>query len=196
MSRTGRYKVFPILGAVIVSVALLLLSTLTVDTPYWQAGLYFYIFGAGLGCSMQIIVTIVQNSVDRRDMGTATSSVTFFRFMGGTFGAAVFGAILSSRLVVHLAEQFATLPAHGSGASIPTGGISNNVQRIQGLPEPIHGLVLNGFAESLHDVFLWAVPVLLVALAVSFFIPEVPLKAREAAGEDAGLVDEEVTLAH
>jgi EmrB/QacA subfamily drug resistance transporter len=196
MSRTGRYKVFPILGALIVSVSLLLLSTLTVSTPYWQAGLYFYLFGAGLGCSMQIIVTIVQNSVDRRHMGTATSSVTFFRFMGGTFGAAVFGAILSSRLVVHLAAQLATLPARGNGASIPTGNISNNVQRIQGLPEPIHGLVLNGFAESLHDVFLWAVPVLLVALAVSFFIPEVPLKAREGAGEDAGLVEEEVTLAH
>jgi hypothetical protein len=145
---------------------------------------------------MQIIVTIVQNSVDRRHMGTATSSVTFFRFMGGTFGAAVFGAILSSRLVVHLAAQLATLPGRGNGAPIPTGNISNNVQRIQGLPEPIHGLVLNGFAESLHDVFLWAVPVLLVALAVSFFIPEVPLKARETAVEDAGLVDEEVTLAH
>jgi EmrB/QacA subfamily drug resistance transporter len=195
MSRTGRYKLFPILGALVVSVALLLLSTLTVSTPYWQAGLYFYLFGAGLGFSMQIIVTIVQNSVDKRHMGTATSSVTFFRFMGGTFGAAVFGAILSSRLVVHLAAQLATLPGAGTRGAIPTGNIANNVTRIQRLPEPIHGLVLNGFAESLHDVFLWAVPVLLVALAVSFFIPEVPLKAREAS-PDAEAEAEEITLAH
>ncbi len=195
MSRTGRYKLFPILGALGVSVALLLLSTLTVSTPYWQAGLYFYLFGAGLGFSMQIIVTIVQNSVDRQHMGTATSSVTFFRFMGGTFGAAVFGAILSSRLVVHLAAQLATLPGGAGAGAVPTGNLANNVQRIQRLPEPIHGLVLNGFAESLHDVFLWAVPVLLVALVVSFFIPEVPLKARAEPGPNAA-AEEEITLTH
>lgn len=195
MSRTGRYKLFPILGALGVSVALLLLSTLTATTPYWQAGLYFYLFGAGLGFSMQIIVTIVQNSVDRQHMGTATSSVTFFRFMGGTFGAAVFGAILSSRLVVHLAAQLATLPGRAGAGAIPSGNIANNVQKIQQLPEPIHGLVLNGFAESLHDVFLWAVPFLLVALFVSFFIPEVPLKAREAE-PGAAPAEEEITLTH
>jgi EmrB/QacA subfamily drug resistance transporter len=195
MSRTGRYKLFPILGALGVTVALLLLSTLTVSTPYWQAGLYFYLFGAGLGFSMQIIVTIVQNSVDRQHMGTATSSVTFFRFMGGTFGAAVFGAILSSRLVVHLAAQLATLPGGAGAGAVPTGNLANNVQRIQRLPEPIHGLVLNGFAESLHDVFLWAVPVLLVALVVSFFIPEVPLKARAEPGPHAA-AEEEITLSH
>jgi EmrB/QacA subfamily drug resistance transporter len=197
MSRTGRYKAFPILGALGVIVALLLLSTLTASTPYWQAALFFYLFGAGLGFSMQIIVTIVQNSVDRQHMGTATSSVTFFRFMGGTFGAAVFGAILSSRLVVHLAAQFATLPGHGAAGSVPTGNIANNVQVIQRLPDPIHGLVLNGFAESLHDVFLWAVPVLLVALAVSFFIPEVPLKARaEAPSAETDAAAEMITPAH
>ncbi len=196
MSRTGRYKIFPILGAVTVSIALLLLSRLGVDTPYWQAGLYVYLFGAGLGLSMQIIVTIVQNSVERRHMGTATSSVTFFRSMGGTFGAAVFGAILSSRLATHLAEQFAGQPGL-NGAGAPSGDISNNVQRIQGLPEPIHGLVLNGFAAALHDVFLWAVPVVLVALVVSFFIPELPLKAREdqatARADDASA---DVSVAH
>ncbi len=195
MSRTGRYKFFPILGATTVTVALLLLSTLEVSTPYWQAGLYFYLFGAGLGFSMQIVVTIVQNAVDKRHMGTATSSVTFFRFMGGTFGAAVFGAILSSRIVTHLAEQFqgqpsSTLPAHA-------GNLTNNVELIKRLPEPVHGFVLNAFAESLHDVFLWAVPVLLVALAVSFFIPEVPLKARAAGPEaDEGTSAEEISLAH
>ncbi len=194
MSRTGRYKIFPILGAAVVITALLLLSTLGVDTPYWQAGLYVYVFGAGLGLSMQIIVTIVQNAVDRRHMGTATSSVAFFRSMGGTFGAAVFGAILTSRLAVHLSEQFAGRGGPGVGSA---GVNSNDVTAIQALPEPVRGLVLNGFAESLHDVFLWAVPVVVVALVVSFFIREVPLKARDADPTDeSGQAPQEIAVAH
>jgi EmrB/QacA subfamily drug resistance transporter len=179
MSRTGRYKIFPIIGGIAVAGALVLMSTLKVDTPYWQAALYFWVFGAGLGLSMQIIVTIVQNAVDKRHMGTSTSSVAFFRSMGGTFGAAVFGAILSSRLATHLAAQFAGQPSANGTSRVPSGNISNNVRAIQQLPDPIHGLVLNGFAEALHDVFLWAVPVVLVALVVSFFIPELPLKSRD-----------------
>ena len=125
---------------------------------------------------MQLIVTIVQNAVDKKHMGSATSSVAFFRSMGGTFGAAVFGAILSSRLTVHLADQF----GGRGGAPLPAAGgdVTGNVQKIQQLPEPVHGLVLNAFADSLHDVFLWAIPVVVIALAVSFFIKEVPLKMR------------------
>ena len=193
MSRTGRYKIFPILSALTVVIALVLVSTLGVDTPYWRVGLFIYVFGAGLGLSMQIIITIVQNAVEKRHMGTASSSVTFFRFMGATFGAAVFGAVLSSRLATHLAEQFRSQPG-ASSAAVPTGNLANNVQRIQALPEPVHGLVLNGFAEALHDVFLWAAPVVMVALAVSFFIPEVPLKARDDNPQES--IPDEVALTH
>ena len=193
MSRTGHYKMFPIVGAITVIGALFMLSVLTASSPYWQAALSFYVFGAGLGFSMQIIVTIVQNAVDRRHMGTATSSVAFFRSMGGTFGAAVFGAILSSRLAVHLADQLNGSP---SGA-VPAGGdITGNVQKIQQLPEPVHGLVLQAFADSLHDVFLWAIPVVVIALAISFFIKEIPLKAREVPAEPAAAEPEEIALTH
>jgi EmrB/QacA subfamily drug resistance transporter len=173
MSRTGRYKVFPIIGSVAVLIALLLLSQIGVTTPYWQTALMIWLFGAGLGFSMQIVVTIVQNAVDRRHMGTATSSVAFFRSMGGTFGAAVFGAVLSSRLATHLADSGITGAQSGS---INT----NNVTRIAHLPGPIREVVLNAFANSLDDVFLWAVPTILVALVVSLFIKELPLKARAA----------------
>jgi MFS family permease len=174
MSRTGRYRVFPIVGSITVLIALLLLSQIGVATPYWQSAAMIYLFGAGLGFSMQIVVTIVQNAVDRRHMGTATSSVAFFRSMGGTFGAAVFGAVLSSRLATHLADSGL---GGAQGESINT----NNVTRIARLPEPIHTTVLNAFANSLDEVFLWAVPTILVALVVSLFIKELPLKAREAA---------------
>ena len=174
MTRTGRYKVFPIAGASIVLVGLLLLSRLDVGTPYWQAGLSMFVLGAGLGLTMQVIVTVVQNSVDRRHMGVATSAVTFFRSMGGTFGTAVFGAILTSRLAVHLAEQFAGSPVAGGQGD----ELTNDVEAIQQLPEPTHTAVLQAFADALHDVFLWATPAVLVALVVAFFIREVPLKAR------------------
>jgi EmrB/QacA subfamily drug resistance transporter len=194
MSKTGRYKVFPIMGALTVAFALLMLSRLTVDTPYWQAGIYFWLFGAGLGFSMQIIVTIVQNAVDKRHMGTSTSSVTFFRFMGGTFGAAVFGAILSSRLSTHLADELAGRPGAAGGAL--GGDLTNNTQVIAALPEPLKGLVLNGFAEALSDVFMWAIPVVLVAFVVSLFIREVPLKSRDDVPEDADRSADEISLAH
>lgn len=193
MSRTGRYKVFPIAGAATVIAALYLLSHLGVASPYWQAGIYFWIFGAGLGLSMQIIVTIVQNAVDRRHMGTATSSVAFFRSMGGTFGAAVFGAILTARFATHLTDQFGS--TSGGAAQAAGGGVTGNVEKIQQLPDPIHGYVLNAYAASLHDVFIWAIPVVLVALAVSLFIHEMPLKSRQEAAIDDGAV-EDVALAH
>jgi EmrB/QacA subfamily drug resistance transporter len=191
MSRTGRYKIFPIVGAATVIVALLIMTQLEAGTTYWIDALAFYIFGAGLGFSMQIIVTIVQNAVDKRNMGTATSSVAFFRSMGGTFGAAVFGAILSSRLAVHLADEFG---GQAGGAATGGGDVSNNVEQIQQLPEPAHAMVLQAFADALHDVFWWAIPVVFIALIVSFFIKEVPLKMRNEPGTPAE--PEEVALTH
>ena len=105
--------------------ALLLLSRLDADSPYWFAGLSMYVFGAGLGLSLQVVVVVVQNAVDRSDMGVATSSVAFFRQMGGSFGTALFGAILTSRLSVHLAE---VLPGGASaGAKVDT----NNTDAIK-----------------------------------------------------------------
>ncbi len=98
ITKTGKYKIFPIVGAVILSVALFLLSTISIDTPYWVVAVYAYLFGTGLGLGMTTIVTPVQNAVDMRDMGVATSATTFGRSLGGAIGAALFGAILTSRL--------------------------------------------------------------------------------------------------
>ena len=179
MSRTGRYKVFPILGSSIVLVALLMLSRLTADSPYWYAAISIYVMGAGLGLTMQVLVTVVQNAVDRRDMGVATSSVTFFRQMGGSFGTALFGAILSSRLSVHLAEAIKNAPASVAAKAGSMGDVANNVQAIKALPEPLHSLVTGAFASSLHDTFLSAVPLVAVALVVSLFLKEKPLRERD-----------------
>ena len=178
MSKTGRYKIYPILGAAIVTGALVLLSTLDASSQYWFAGLSMFVMGAGLGLTMQVLIVVVQNSVDRSDMGVATSSVAFFRQMGGSFGTALFGAILSSRLSVHIAAALQGAPAGQAPANV--GDAANNVQAIKALPEPVHSLVTGAFSDSLHDVFLSAVPLVLLALVVALFLKEVPLTGRAA----------------
>ncbi|HJR39303.1 MAG TPA: MDR family MFS transporter [Nocardioidaceae bacterium] len=178
MTRNGRYKIYPILGASVVVVALLLLSRLGVDTPYWYAGLAMFVMGAGLGFTMQILVTIVQNSVDRSDMGVATSSVAFFRQMGGSFGTALFGAILTSRLGGYVAERAEALP-RGAVPPEQVERVANDVQAIHALPAAAQRVFTGAYNDALHDTFLSAVPLVLVALAVAFFLKEVPLATRQ-----------------
>jgi MFS family permease len=147
-----------------------------VGTPYWQVALFELAFGAGLGMTMQTIVTAVQNAVEYRDLGAATSATTFFRQMGGTIGAAVFGAILASRLAFHLAEQLGpAAAATNSNGSINT----NNLQAIQALTEPIKTPVLTAFTYALDDVFLVGVPVVALALVAALFLQEVPLRSMQ-----------------
>jgi EmrB/QacA subfamily drug resistance transporter len=198
MSRTGRYKVFPILGAGIVTVALLLMSRLGADTPYWYAALAMYVLGFGLGCTMQVLVVVVQNSVARSDMGVATASVAFFRQMGGSFGTALFGAILTSRLAVHLTERLGNAPAGVDPQALGNAeAMANDVQAINALPEQVRELVTGAFSDALSDMFLTAVPLVLVALLVAFFIKEVPLGTRRSEEatqpQPAGPVPEEAT---
>ncbi len=181
ITRTGRYKIFPALGAAILVAALLLLSRVGVHTPYWQLAVYEFVFGAGLGFTMQTIVTAVQNAVEMRDLGTATSSTTFFRQVGASIGTAVFGAVLSSRLAEHMAEQSAKAQHQGVAAGAASAGSqvdTNNIDAIRHLPGPIRDLVLTAFAKSLDEVFLVAVPFVVVALIVSLFLKEIPLRGR------------------
>ncbi len=150
------------------------------DSPYWFAGLSMYVFGAGLGLSLQVVVVVVQNAVDRSDMGVATSSVAFFRQMGGSFGAALFGAILTSRLSVHLAE---VLPGGASaGGKVDT----NNTDAIKELPTAVRVLVQEAFSRSLEEMFLTAVPIVLLAGVLALFIKEVPLGTRQGSEEEPG----------
>ncbi len=184
ITRTGRYKIYPIIGGVVLAVAMFMLSRLAVDTPFWEVALYEYLFGAGLGFTLQTIVTAIQNAVEFRDMGAATSSATFFRQMGGSIGAAVFGAVLSSRLAHYLAEQFARAGVQ-PGAGSP-GVDANNVQAIQRLTGPVRDLVLGSFTKALDDVFLVGVPFIVLAFVVSLFLKEIPLRAGPGPGGPGG----------
>jgi EmrB/QacA subfamily drug resistance transporter len=184
MTRTGRYKVFPIVGAGVVTVAYLLLRTLGAETPYWQVGLFIFVLGAGLGFTMQTVVTAVQNAVERRDMGAATSSVAFFRTMGGAFGTAIFGAVLTSRLGHYLGETASALQSDSGETDI-----ANNVQAIQALPPQIHDTVVTAWVNAVQDVFLVAIPFTTIALILAFLIPELELKQADQPATEQVLAD-------
>lgn len=172
VTKTGRYRPMPIASTIVVVAALTVLSLLKADSSYWLAAIGLYVFGAGLGFSMQLLTVIVQNAVEPRNMGIATSTITFFRTLGGTIGAALFGAVLNTRLAHHLAENLGT----GKAPSVDT----NDVSAINGLPEPLKSQVIDAFASALHDVFISAIPIMIVAFVISLFIKEIPLRTRSA----------------
>jgi EmrB/QacA subfamily drug resistance transporter len=189
VTKTGRYRIYPILGAAITAVSLLLLSRIQVDTTYALFALVIFLLGAGLGFTMQTVVTAVQNDVDFRDLGAATASVTFFRSLGGAFGTAVFGAVLSNRLAHYLAEAFAGAPV---GAGAVSGSLSD-ISKIEALPPEIKATVLEAFVQALQDIFLVALPFVIVAIGVAMLIPEKHLRTRsdiEAAAEPAPMAFE------
>jgi EmrB/QacA subfamily drug resistance transporter len=189
MMKTGRYKIFPILGTAIMFVSMLMFSTLSVDTPLWQTMTFMAIMGGGLGLSMQTLVISVQNALPPQDMGVATSSVTFFRSMGGTFGVAIALAILFGSLAGNIRDR--ALAAHLPKAVLDQfqhASALNDTSVIATLPPAIRRVVLEGFADSMDTVFLAVAFLLIPAFILSFFIKEVPLRTQSgiaAAHEDA-----------
>jgi EmrB/QacA subfamily drug resistance transporter len=175
MSKTGRYKIYPIISAVLVGGAMLLLSTLSMSTPYWHLAIYMFVMGAGLGLSMQITVTAAQNSVPRQHMGTATSTMTFFRSMGGAIGTAVYGAVLTTRLKDHLVDL---VPQASQGMVDMLAKAANSVDALHRLEEPMKGWALHGLVDAMGDVFLVSLPFLAIALVIAIITPEQRLAGR------------------
>jgi EmrB/QacA subfamily drug resistance transporter len=186
ISKFGRYKVYPIVGTAAMTVALYLLSTLTETTTPVVLDVYFAVLGFGLGLILQVLVIAVQNSADYADLGVATSSVTFFRTIGGSFGVAIFGSIFSSRLAANLAAALhgTPLPRGFSPASAQA-----NPAALKRLPATLRGDILHAYVLSFHTVFLGAVPVAAATFLLTWFLREVPLRATSAApdiGEGIG----------
>ena len=175
ITTTGRYKRFPIAGTAITAAGLALLSTLGSDTPYWRTALFMLTLGVGIGLVMQVIVLAMQNSVDPRDMGVATSSATFFRSLGGTFGTALFGTILTNRLASELAQRLPAAALHGVNTSQLTG----SPQVIAALPAAVREPVISSFVAALSTVFESAVPVVLLAFALTWFLQEIKLRGHD-----------------
>ena len=189
MKRTGRYKPLPIAGTALMFVALVLMSTLGVDTPLWQAMTYMVLMGMGLGLSMQTLVIAVQNALPPADMGVATSSVTFFRSLGGTLGAAVSLAILFGSLPGNIQDRAraaglpqAVVDRFSSASSL------NDSSVIATLPDAVRQVVLEGFADSMQTVFAVVAALLVPAFVLSLLTKEIPLRAHggmQAAAADS-----------
>jgi len=199
ISATGKYKIYPIIGSALMTIGLILMSTLNVDTSFGVLSIYAILVGAGLGLSMQTIVIALQNSVDFQDMGIATSSNTFFRTLGGAFGTAIFGTIFSNRAAYYLQENIASLQSTSPQAldgfdPAKLDVITTNTSIISTLPPAVRETVLHSFAQTFHMVFLAAAPITFIGFVLAFFLKEKPLQGStahhaartEAAGEAVG----------
>jgi len=178
-TRSGRYKIFPIVGGLAMGIGMYLLSRLGVGTPRTTSGLYYAVLGVGMGFLMQITTLIAQNSVHPRDMGVASSSRTFFQQIGGSIGVSVFGAIFARRLQ----EALSTAPA---GLHVATSGGQLDPATVASLPAPVRREVFYAIAHAVQGVFTWAIPAVVLTFVLAWFIKEVPLRGREPAAEPAG----------
>lgn len=181
-SKTGRYRIFPIAGNLVTGVGLYLLSRMEPGTGAVLESLYMFVLGAGIGLSMQVLTIAVQNTVDYADLGTATSGVTFFRTLGSAFGTAVFGTIYANSLGPELKAAVAE-------SARATGQDPAALARAATSPEGVHrldaaaaGPVIDAYAQALHTVFLWTVPVALVGFVVGLSLKQVTLRDSARAG--------------
>ncbi len=182
ISRTGHYKIYPILGGALSVIGMWLLSRLEADTPRLHYSIWMAVLGAGIGLVMPVLVLAVQNSVHPRDLGTATSANNYFRQIGGSVGAAVFGTLFADRLADSLAER---LPA-GAGLPDPE---SITPQLVHALPAELRDGYIAAYADAMPRIFLYLVPVLVLGLFVAFFLKEKPLVSHHtptAAPETVG----------
>ncbi|WP_405858989.1 MFS transporter [Streptomyces sp. NBC_01515] len=178
VSRTGRWKVFPIAGTGITALGLLLLHRLDEGSSTAEMSAYFFVFGLGLGLVMQVLVLIVQNAVSYEDLGVATSGATFFRSIGASFGVAIFGTVFASRLGDKLTDAL-------RGTSLPPGvtpdGLESDPRGISQLPPAVRPEALHAYASSITDVFLYAAPVALVGFVLAWFLKEDKLRGSVTA---------------
>ncbi len=199
ISLTGKYKIFPIIGTGVITLGLVLMATLNKDTSFLSLSLYAILLGGGLGLSMQTILIALQNDVEFKDMGIATSSNTFFRSLGGAFGTAIFGTIFSNRIAHYLEENLAKLQQSNPEALqgfTPSSieAVTVNTSIISTLPVDLQDVVLGSFAQTFRVVFLAAVPITFIGFLLSFLLKEKPLKSgadhsaarAEASGEAVG----------
>ncbi|MFD5946807.1 DHA2 family efflux MFS transporter permease subunit [Streptomyces collinus] len=178
VSRTGRWKVFPIAGTGVTTLGLLLLHQLDEQSSTAELSGFFFVFGLGLGLVMQVLVLIVQNAVPYEDLGVATSGATFFRSIGASFGVAVFGTVFAGRLGEQLTDAFrgATLPP---GVSVDA--LEADPRGIAALPPGLRPPALHAYAVSITDVFLYAAPVALLGFVLAWFLKEDRLRGSVTA---------------
>ena len=178
ISRTGRYRGWPIGGLASASVGMALLTLMRAETPLTVISLYMIILGLGVGATMQVTILVVQNTVDHRHLGVATGAVQFFRQMGGAFGVAAFGAVMNHRLAADLPARVPARALADVGGEI--GALLNSPDAIRALPPVVAAGVTASVESALHAVFVWCVPPMVLGFGLAWFLKEIPL--RETVG--------------
>ncbi|MFF4301645.1 MDR family MFS transporter [Streptomyces sp. NPDC001601] len=176
VSKTGQYRLFPIVGSAVMGAGLYLMSLMGPGTGAWLESLYMFVLGTGIGLCMQVLTIAVQNTVDYTDLGTATSGVTFFRTLGSSFGTAVFGTIYTNSLKPNLADGIAAADrATALGPAVLTKA-ATSPEGLHRLPASAADPIIRAYADTIHTVFLWTVPVAAVGFVVALFLKQVQLR--------------------
>ncbi|GAA3124810.1 MDR family MFS transporter [Streptomyces rectiviolaceus] len=188
---TGKYKIFPIAGTVLMVIGLFLLSQMDTDTSRFTSGLYMAVLGAGMGCLMQITMLVAQNSVEMKDMGVASSSATLFRTLGSSFGVAIMGALFNSRVEDTMSERGGAL-----GGKVTEQSAQLDADSLSKLAAPVRDAYQHAVSAGTHSAFLLGAVIGVAALIAAFFVKEVPLrgsgpkdsepKDSESKGSDSG----------
>ena len=172
VTKTGKYRIFPIIGTVVMAAGTLLLSTMGTDTSTLTSAVFMVVLGAGMGFLMQITMLVAQNSVELKDMGVASSTATLFRTIGGSFGVALFGALFNKQVTSTMQARLGDQAGAGAGAN--PGQMTPAALRT--LPAPVQDAYHHAVANGMHTVFLWAAAVSVIAIAAAVFLREVPLR--------------------
>ncbi|MFJ3440259.1 MFS transporter [Streptomyces sp. NPDC086081] len=189
ITRTGRWKGWLLAGGVLVTAGLGLLGTIRYDTEYWHIAIFMALLGLGIGMMMQNLVLCTQNQVEPGDLGAASSTVTFFRSLGGAVGVSALGAVLGNKITDYVRDGLAGLGSQGAALGhAGTGG--GGIPDLDTMPAPVRTVVESAYGHGVADVFLYSAPLALLALLVSLFIKEVPLRTKgglaQAAATESG----------
>jgi EmrB/QacA subfamily drug resistance transporter len=189
ITRTGRYRIFPVIGGLVMTLGMVLLATIRVDTTKTQVSLYMLVLGMGMGFLMQTTMLIAQNSVEQKDLGVSSSAATFFRSIGGSFGVSLFGAVFNHSLKTDLTHQLGTAAA----GQLTGGGVAGlTAAKLELMPPALVRALLHGIATGTSSIFVWAIVIAALVPVLAVFIKHVPLRgaptAAVAAAEEADLV--------
>ncbi|MFJ8488626.1 MFS transporter [Streptomyces sp. NPDC094038] len=191
ITRTGRWKAWLVSGGVLVTAGLGLLGTIRYDTAYWKMAIFMALMGLGIGMMMQNLVLCTQNQVAPSDLGSASSTVTFFRSLGGAVGVSALGAVMANRITHYITDGIASLSPKYQAALAGSSSSTDSIPDLGKYPKPVRTLVESAYGHAIADVFLIAGGLAALAFLISLFIKEVPLRtkgglAQAAEGENAG----------
>ena len=185
ITRTGRWKAWLVGGGVLVTAGLGLLGTIRYDTAYWKMSIFMALLGLGIGMMMQNLVLSTQNQVDPSDLGSASSTVTFFRSLGGAVGVSALGAVMAHRITHYVKDGIAALDPQYRAALAGSSSSTDSIPDLAKLPAPIRTLMESAYGHGIADVFLIAGGLAAVAFLITLFIKEVPLKTKGALAQAA-----------